>query len=599
MGLEFLKRLKGILGQLASDKNTLIVLVLFLLTFIIKNVMFYYDIDSEDNPYKISATAIALYFFIGLFIASISLFCKNKYGLILVSLLYDAWLLSNLWYFRCYNDLLTHWNLQCVGNMNGIWDSVLIYINGADFFYIAISVAFILACVFLKCKAKHTVAAIALATASVLISLPLINAQVNELKKSPYVDINKKLTINVFDENYNMPFYAWEVKGNGFYSIYFSPLMYFANQFENCFSSSYQNIDFSKEDFEKYISKPSDTEPQAEVPNVIVVLFESLEGWTINQKVGEYEITPNLNKLVRSNNVFFTDNMGVQTANGLSSDAQLLLNTGLSPILEGAVANRFFMNEFPSLCEASNLPNRKTFVPTAHTLWNQYKITKAYDYNELFAQVCSDKTLFSNVEKYIDSTVNEGFFVQVATMASHTPFDAFSDSSLLKTSEKALPPMLDKYIKSVNYTDASLALIIEKIMNDDRYANTILVVMGDHAVFPDETRAKFRQFFKLNNFGSGFTELNVGSWHVPFIVYSKMIQGNIYFGGESYQMDTYSTLLSLINKNYYWSGLGLNLLEKRDAGRIYCSSDASAISDKLINGNFFHQYKKILKYGNN
>ena len=84
-----------------------------------------------------------------------------------------------------------------------------------------------------------------------------------------------------------------------------------------------------------------------------------------------------------------------------------------------------------------------------------------------------------------------------------------------------------------------------------------------------------------------------------FIVYSKKIQGNIYFGGESYQMDTYPTLLSLINKNYYWNGLGLNLLEKRDAGRIYSSSDASAISDKLINGNFFHQYKKILKYGNN
>ncbi|MBO5862936.1 MAG: LTA synthase family protein [Paludibacteraceae bacterium] len=590
MKTDFLKKFRDYFGQLASDKNTLIVLALFLLTFVIKNVMFYYDIDSEDNPYKINATAIALYFFIGLFIASLSLFCKNKYGLTLVSLLYDAWLLSNLWYFRCYNDLLTHWNLQCVGNMDGIWDSVLIYINGADFFYIAISVAFILACVFLKCKAKHTAAAITLATASVLMSLPLINAQVNELKKSPHVE--KELTLNIFDENYNIPFYKWESKGNRFYSIKFTPLLHFVNQFENCFSSSYQKIDFSKEDFEKYISKPSDTEPQAEVPNVIVVLFESLEGWTINQKVGEYEITPNLNKLVRSNNVFFTDNMGVQTANGLSSDAQLLLNTGLSPILEGAVANRFFMNEFPSLCEASNLPNRKTFVPTAHTLWNQDKITKAYDYNELFAHVCSDKTLFSNVEKYIDSTVNEGSFVQVATMASHSPFDAFSDSSLLKTSEKALPPMLDKYIKSVNYTDASLALIVEKIMNDDRYANTILVVMGDHAVFPDETRNKFRQFFKLNNFGSGFTELNVGSWHVPFIVYSKKIQDNIYFGGESYQMDTYPTLLSLINKNYYWNGLGLNLLEKRSASRIYSSSEASAISDKLINGNFFHQHKK-------
>ena len=96
MKTDFLRRFKDYFGQLASDKNTLVVLVLFLLTFVIKNVMFYYDIDSEDNPYKISATAVALYFSIGLFIASLSLFCKNKYGLILVSLLYDAWLLSNL-----------------------------------------------------------------------------------------------------------------------------------------------------------------------------------------------------------------------------------------------------------------------------------------------------------------------------------------------------------------------------------------------------------------------------------------------------------------------------------------------------------------------
>ena len=40
MELEFLKRLKGILGQLASDKNTLIVLVLFLLTFMTYYVIF-------------------------------------------------------------------------------------------------------------------------------------------------------------------------------------------------------------------------------------------------------------------------------------------------------------------------------------------------------------------------------------------------------------------------------------------------------------------------------------------------------------------------------------------------------------------------------
>ena len=71
MKTDFLKKFRDYFGQLASDKNTLIVLALFLLTFVIKNVMFYYDIDSEDNPYKINATAIALYFFIGLFIASL------------------------------------------------------------------------------------------------------------------------------------------------------------------------------------------------------------------------------------------------------------------------------------------------------------------------------------------------------------------------------------------------------------------------------------------------------------------------------------------------------------------------------------------------
>ena len=583
MKTDFLRRFKDYFGQLASDKNTLIVLALFLLTFVIKNVMFYYDIDSEDNPYKISATAVALYFSIGLFIASLSLFCKNKYGLILVSLLYDAWLLSNLWYFRCYNDLLTHWNLQCVGNMDGIWDSVLIYINGADFFYIAISVAFILACVFLKCKAKHTVAAIALATASVLISLPLINAQVNELKKSPYIE--KDLTINIFDENYNIPFYNFMAKGNRFYAIKFTPLLHFINQFENCFSSSYKNIKFEDSEFEKYINGSPNAEPRCNVPNVIILLFESLEEWTINKKVGNFEITPNLNRLVKTDNVLFSDKMAVQVYHGHSSDAQLLVNTGLCPILEGAVANRFFMNEFPSLGEASKLPNRKTFIPTDHTMWNQDKITNAYDYINLFARFCSDRELFFHVDEYIDSTVNEGFFVQIATMASHAPFKPFSDSSSLNIPSNMLPTKLELYIKSVNYTDAALANIVDKVMNDEKYANTIVIIIGDHAVFSNNDRTNFQKFFDLEN-----TEFNIGVGYVPFILYSKSLIKSSKKLGLCYQSDVYPTALSLINDDYYWKGFGINLL--KDSIRPYNVGEMTAISDKLINGNFFKQINK-------
>lgn len=585
MKTDFLKKFRDYFGQLASDKNTLIVLALFLLTFVIKNVMFYYDIDSEDNPYKISATAVALYFSIGLFIASLSLFCKNKYGLILVSLLYDAWLLSNLWYFRCYNDLLTHWNLQCVGNMNGIWDSVLIYINGADFFYIAISVAFILACVFLKCKAKHTVAAIALATASVLISLPLIDAQVNELKKSPYIDINKELTTNVFDENYNMPFYAWGAKGNRYYSITFSPLLHIANQIENCFSTSYKKISFEENEFERYIKKTLNAKNQNNVPNVIIILFESLEDWVLDNKIGTNEITPNLNKLVHSDNVLFSKEMTPQVLGGRSSDAQLLLNTGLCPILEGAVANRFFMNKFPNLCEASNLPNRKIFVPTAPSMWNQEKITKAYGYDELFADVCSDRIIFSLVEEYIDS-VNNGFFVQVATMASHTPFTEYADSSKLNLDDTHLPSSLKNYIKCVNYTDSALTNLIDKIMNNDKYANTTFVIMGDHSAFCPNERERFQSFFDKKNIN-----FNLGNGNVPFIVYSKTIKSKKKIDNVCYQSDAFPTVLSLINKNYYWSGLGINLLNDSII-RTYKAEDMTAISDRLINGNFFKQIQK-------
>lgn len=146
----------------------------------------------------------------------------------------------------------------------------------------------------------------------------------------------------------------------------------------------------------------------------------------------------------------------------------------------------------------------------------------------------------------------------MTTMASHVPFEIYSDRSGI-----TFPPKYQyaKYLQSVNYTDDCLKPLIDYCMKE-RERPLLLIITGDHTTLDTP---------KSNA--------------VPFIMYHsegmEMPADNI---EEFLQMDIYPTILNAMGcEDYYWKGFGRNILDTT-ATRII---NAEEMSDFLIKSNFF------------
>src|SRR5690606_15617605 len=81
--------------------------------------------------------------------------------------------------------------------------------------------------------------------------------------------------------------------------------------------------------------------------NIVYLQMESLQDFVLNEQVEGEEITPFLNSLL-SESYHFT-NFYPQTAEGNSSDAELLALTSVYPVREGSTFFRFPDKNYPSI----------------------------------------------------------------------------------------------------------------------------------------------------------------------------------------------------------------------------------------------------------
>ena len=78
--------------------------------------------------------------------------------------------------------------------------------------------------------------------------------------------------------------------------------------------------------------------------NLLVIQWESIENIVVGQKFQGQEITPNLNKLLK-NSLYF-NNYHENVNCGTSSDADLMTNTGVYPVRDGATFFRYPLNKY-------------------------------------------------------------------------------------------------------------------------------------------------------------------------------------------------------------------------------------------------------------
>lgn len=307
---------------------------------------------------------------------------------------------------------------------------------------------------------------------------------------------------------------------------------------------------------------------------LILILVESLEDWGVNETS-----TPNLCKFLQTHKCLHAHKLTKQTIGGTSADGQMIMNTGLLPISQGAACFRFPTNKYPSIGECC-AGKTATILPHQIGIWNQQYMSPAYAYDTTIIRNENDSLLFYTT---MDCLHNGYQMIQTITMSSHSPFNYGASKSHLQLQE-VLPVYMSDYLKSIHYMDEGLQVLLSQIDEDSLLSKATIVITGDHTIFPDDMRAEYAHLCSKNNYN-----YRIGEAFVPLIVYSPQIQQEIQILDTCYQMDIYPTVMHLIGcEDYYWKGFGVNLLDTSTcANRPVPEKEAFELSDKLIRSNWF------------
>ena len=558
--------------NILNKKPLLALFITFFLTLLLKCLLFaYYTMDYdlilnplifENNMWRF----YLMYIVVCGIIASLMLIFKNKLWIIISSVILDIWLLSNLVYWRSYHNLLNVWCLETLNSLNGFWDAIIIFLEWKDCLFPCLTILLILIYITLPKLNYRKLLSFAICFIIFFFSTaPKIGSEARMYHVSK----------NIFNNAYNETWIS-----NYEYCSYFSPITYLFFQLKTLIVNlNEEKPQIEEQELIPFMHKDEIlTANNSNKYNLIVVCFESLETWTINEQIENQYITPNINRLLSSSHSLFSDKVKVQTMGGSSSDAQILINTGLLPINKGAVILRYPLNYYYSIPKTIKEYTKQMWIVDDGTTWNYKIMPISFSYDTIFVNNISDLFMCKRISENIPVSP---YMLQVVTIASHSPFLKCADSSSIVLSND-IPTVMRNYIKCVNYTDKALGLLFNSVNLD----STIILITGDHTIFSSEKREKFTEYCQNNNL-----TLPVEKAFVPLIIYSPEIKEQIIIKDTVYQMDIYPTLLHLLHKeDYVWKGFGINLLDI-EAKREILPEDASRLSDEIILNDYFQKYK--------
>ncbi len=307
--------------------------------------------------------------------------------------------------------------------------------------------------------------------------------------------------------------------------------------------------------------------------NLVLLSCESLESWVINKEINGKRITPYLDSLLTLPGTFYAPNVLTQVGSGRSSDARLIMHTGLLPMLSAVYSMKYPSVDYPTINKAL----RETYGSDSYLFtcdkpitWNIEAVSRSFGYNKIFdrrswqldelignpAKLSDGSFLRQSVAKLqADSTiwpVGEPRMLTFITYSGHSPFvlpDKFKDPDFdIRSSQ--LPERMQDYITMAHYTDSQLHTLIDYIQSRPDYDDTMIMIVGDH-----EGLAGLRNDFLKSDKAR---KIMSAGQYTPFILLNSPVEGR--YDATMGQVDIYPTLLNLLGAdNYFWKGLGQSI----------------------------------------
>lgn len=541
------------------DKTAIIFAVGIFLTFVAFDVIWCMDTTfASFSFFETYATKIiATLALVGVYVLT-----RCRWAQIVVMALLDVLLVANLMYFRTYYSAIPASSYLEAGNLADFKASVTDSLRWADIVLLLISIATAVMAFRYKTTKRQPLTAVLKWWAAPLAGFALLLTGVN-LCKGGFHKSLRSVRQSAYLCSADAPIFS--VFGCIWYDI----------------TDAAEPITPEKQaEIERWLASQPKHQPADSVTekrsNLLIVFAESLESWVLEKKVDGKEITPCLNRLLKEKSTLYAPNVLTQVKGGRSIDAQLMICSGLLPLMSGTYSSLYYDNTFYTLQKAMRgLKHSRSYLLTIDKVstWNQgavarsfgtdtiisyhdFKMTEAFGTHKRigdasFFQQCREKIERGEVWK-----PGESVYMQFVTYSGHAPFK-LPDHLRTITFPASIPEKAADYMTTAHYTDKAIGDFVAYLKTLPQYKETIVVIVGDH-----EGLASYRQELVGNPACRGLVS---DKQLTPFIVLNSPV--GMRYDKFMGQIDIYPTLLNLMQLDAYrWHGLGQSILDPRKQG---------------------------------
>lgn len=541
------------------DKTAIIFAVGIFLTFVAFDVIWCMDTTfASFSFFETYATKIIA----TLALADVYALTRCRWAQIVVMALLDVLLVANLMYFRTYYSAIPASSYLEAGNLADFKASVTDSLRWADIVLPLITIATAVMAFRYKTTKRQPLTAVLKWWAAPLAGFALLLTGVN-LCKGGFHKSLRSVRQSAYLCSADAPIFS--VFGCIWYDI----------------TDAAEPITPKKQaEIERWLASQPKHQPTDSVTekrsNLLIVFAESLESWVLEKKVDGKEITPCLNRLLKEKSTLYAPNVLTQVKGGRSIDAQLMICSGLLPLMSGTYSSLYYDNTFYTLQKAMRgLKHSRSYLLTIDKVstWNQgavarsfgtdtiisyhdFKMTEAFGTHKRigdasFFQQCREKIERGEVWK-----PGESVYMQFVTYSGHAPFK-LPDHLRTITFPASIPEKAADYMTTAHYTDKAIGDFVAYLKTLPQYKETIVVIVGDH-----EGLASYRQELVGNPACRGLVS---DKQLTPFIVLNSPV--GMRYDKFMGQIDIYPTLLNLMQLDAYrWHGLGQSILDPRKQG---------------------------------
>lgn len=541
------------------DKTAITFAVGIFLTFVAFDVIWCMDTTfASFSFFETYATKIIA----TLALAGVYALTRCRWAQIVVMALLDVLLVANLMYFRTYYSAIPASSYLEAGNLADFKASVTDSLRWADIVLPLITIATAVMAFRPKATKRQPLTAVLKWWAAPLAGFALLLTGVN-LCKGGFHKSLRSVRQSAYLCSADAPIFS--VFGCIWYDI----------------TDAAEPITPEKQaEIERWLASQPKHQPADSVTekrsNLLIVFAESLESWVLEKKVDGKEITPCLNRLLKEKSTLYAPNVLTQVKGGRSIDAQLMICSGLLPLMSGTYSSLYYDNTFYTLQKAMRgLKHSRSYLLTIDKVstWNQgavarsfgtdtiisyhdFKMTEAFGTHKRigdasFFQQCREKIERGEVWK-----PGESVYMQFVTYSGHAPFK-LPDHLRTITFPASIPEKAADYMTTAHYTDKAIGDFVAYLKTLPQYKETIVVIVGDH-----EGLASYRQELVGNPACRGLVS---DKQLTPFIVLNSPV--GMRYDKFMGQIDIYPTLLNLMQLDAYrWHGLGQSILDPRKQG---------------------------------